>query len=162
VGASDHPVVRTVRMGLHPAMAALSAAALHIVVSVLGRTAGLLHPVGPGMVALLDAQTGQVVRILHLDTHPGPIAVDEQSRRAFVLNTVEGTVRVLDAGTGSLLGTILLGRRWPTDGGTNGGIATDPTTGYAFVRSSAGATAGLVNYRARGSGATRRAKAWAG
>lgn len=145
MGASDHPVVRTVRVGLHPAMAALSAAALHIVVSVLGRTAGLLHPVGPGMVALLDAQTGQVVRILHLDTHPGPIAVDEQSRRAFVLNTVEGTVRVLDAGTGSLLGTILLGPRWPTDGGTNGGIAADPTTGYAFVRSSAGATVWMLD-----------------
>jgi len=138
-------VVRTVTVGLHPAMTALSASAHHIVVSVLGRTAGLLHPVGVGTVDLLDARTGQVVRSLHLDTHPGPIAVDDQSRRAFVLNTVEGTVSVLDTGTGSLLGTIPLGPHWPTDGGTNSGIAVDLTTGYAFVRNSAGATVWMLD-----------------
>jgi YVTN family beta-propeller protein len=133
-------VLQTITLGPHPATAAVSPSAGHLFVGLLGRTSGLLNPIGTGTVDMLDARTGRVVRSLNLDTHPGPVVVDDRSRRAFVLNSMEGTVSVLDAATGSRLGDIPLGPYWPASARANVGLGLvlDSTTGHAFVSTASG------------------------
>jgi YVTN family beta-propeller protein len=96
---------------------------------------------GDGTVSVLDARSGAFLRTVTVGANPSAVAVDERSGRLFValagatnsdgvfMNA--GSVRVLDARSGSILHTVALGPD-PT------AIAVDETTGRVFVASAGG------------------------
>lgn len=60
------------------------------------------HSLG-GSVSMLDAQTGTVLSHAPLGMHPGAIAVDGRTGRAFIANTGSNTVSVLNTHSGTIL-----------------------------------------------------------
>jgi len=100
-----------------------------------------LRPIGPGHVAVLDARTGALLRMVRVGVAPGAVAVDGRSGRVFVAtagpvdrlgNVSEpGTVSVLDARSGVVLRTVTVGLNPDS-------IAVDERSGRAFVVSVGG------------------------
>jgi len=100
-----------------------------------------LRPIGPGHVAVLDARTGALLRMVRVGVAPGAVAVDGRSERVFVANagpvdglgnaTEPGTVSVLDARSGVVLRTVMVGLNPDS-------IAVDERSGRAFVVSVGG------------------------
>ncbi len=131
-----------------PAAVAMDARTGHVFVSTQGpvaRAIGVasvtLRPVGPGRVAVLDVQTGALLRMVAVGVAPGALAVDGRSGRVFVANagpvdrlgnaSERGTVSVLDARSGVV-------RRTVTVGLDPDAIAVDERVGRAFVVSVGG------------------------
>jgi YVTN family beta-propeller protein len=57
--------------------------------------------------------TGPILAIVAVGPDPNGLAVDGQTGRVFVTDHVDGSLRVLDAGSGALLGMIPIGRDGP-------------------------------------------------
>jgi DNA-binding beta-propeller fold protein YncE len=90
-------------------------------------------------VRVLDTRTGAIVRSLKVGRGPAAMAVDEHRGRLFVVNggtyeqghvTGNGTVRMFDAQSGAILGTVGVGLATA--------IAVDGTAGRAFVHNGMG------------------------
>ncbi len=132
-----------------PAAMATDARTGHVFVTTQGsapRAIGVasvaLRPVGLGRVAMLDARTGALLRLIGVGVAPGAVAVDGRSGRVFVANagpvdrlgnaSEPGTVSVLDARSGAVLRTVTVGLDPDS-------IAVDERAGRAFVVSVGGA-----------------------
>ncbi len=98
----------------------------------------LPFPLGRGFVSMLDATTGRLLSVTPVGETPTALAVDARSRHVFVategpftdsrLSTpiAPGTVSILDAGSGQMVGTVGVGV-------APAGVAVDPRSGHAFV-----------------------------
>jgi YVTN family beta-propeller protein len=62
-----------------------------------------------GLLGLHHASGGPVLTTIAVERLPWRVVIDEQSRRAFVVNRGDGTVSVLDSATGMLLRTRAVG-----------------------------------------------------
>ncbi len=131
-----------------PAAMATDARTGHVFVTTQGpapRAIGVAsvapRPVGAGRVAILDARTGALLRLVEVGVAPGAVAVDGRSGRVFVANagpvdrlgnaSEPGTVNVLDAWSGVVLRTVTVGLNPDS-------IAVDERAGRAFVVSVGG------------------------
>lgn len=92
-----------------------------------------IHSARHSSVSMLDARSGAVLHTTPVGWAPNAMAVDTRMQRVFVSNaTVPGTVSVLDAYSGRVLGKVTVGN--------NGGPLVDPsalqvdaTAGRAYV-----------------------------
>jgi YVTN family beta-propeller protein len=106
---------------------------------------------GDGTVSVLDARSGAFLRTVTIGPNPSAMAVDERTGRVFVtlagpmspdgVFMSAGSVRVLDARSGSILHTV-------TVGPDPRAVAVDEASGRAFV--------------VGGGGRVRAADAWGG
>jgi DNA-binding beta-propeller fold protein YncE len=94
-----------------------------------------------GTVSMLDATTGAVLRTVTLDQSPspGPVAVDERSGHAFVLDRSIDSFSIIDTASGRVLHTINVGAQtYPQ------AVAVDGHTGRVFIAVSDESRAGRV------------------
>ena len=75
-----------------------------------------------------DVVTVDVLATIPVGVDPGDVAVDPAGETAFVTNSGDGTVSVIDTGTREVAETI-------TVGGQPGGLAVDPAEGLIYVTS---------------------------
>jgi len=78
-----------------------------------------------GLVSVAHDNRSPLARI-DLGPHPAAMTIDARRSRAFVADTGDGTVRVVDTRARTVLRTVVVGGR-PRD------IAVDTTTGHVFV-----------------------------
>src|SRR5919204_6229095 len=90
-----------------------------------------------GLLGLRHASGGPVLTTIAVGRLPWRVVVDEQSRRAFVVNRGDGTVSVLDSATGMLLRTLAVGAD-PV------AAAGDERAGRGFLGHGGGGTVGGV------------------
>jgi YVTN family beta-propeller protein len=97
---------------------------------------------------------GQVVRTTTVGHMPGWVAVDARTTRAFVTNSVEHTVSVLDASTGAVLRTVALPGepdfaatdvRTVAVGKMPDAVAVDAATGHVFVTNNGADTVTMLD-----------------
>jgi DNA-binding beta-propeller fold protein YncE len=96
---------------------------------------------GVGTVRMLDATSGAVLRTVTLDQSPspGPVAVDERSGHAFVLDRGIDSFSIIDAASGRVLHSINVGAQtYPQ------AVAADGHAGRVFVAVSVESSAGRV------------------
>jgi YVTN family beta-propeller protein len=95
-----------------------------------------------GVVSVVDTTTGTLVRTVRLGTYPDAIAVNERTTRVFI-GRDDGTVSLLDARSGAVLGCVVLPHdsapRTRSGIGVGNavvqGLAVDERTGRVFVAS---------------------------
>ena len=90
-----------------------------------------------GLLGLRHASGGPVLTTIAVGRLPWRVIVDEQSRRAFVVNRGDGTVSVLDSATGMLLRTLAVGAD-PV------AAAVDERTGRVFVANGGDGTVSVL------------------
>jgi hypothetical protein len=122
--ATSGRLLRTVRIGTHPAAL------------VVDRRAGRVFVASAGGVGVLDARRGVLLRTLALSAPPAAMAVDERRRRIFIGTTgpppgmglPSGTahVSVLDASGGTVITTVPLSA-------SASALAVDEVSGHALV-----------------------------
>jgi outer membrane protein assembly factor BamB len=122
--ATSGRLLRTVRIGTHPAAL------------VVDRRAGRVFVASAGGVGVLDARRGVLLRTLALSAPPAAMAVDERRRRLFIgttglpprkgLPTGAAHVSVLDASGRSVMTTVPLSA-------SASALAVDEGSGHAFV-----------------------------
>jgi DNA-binding beta-propeller fold protein YncE len=134
--ARSGTVLRTVAVGQDPSPAAIDESMNRLFVL---NTAIRGH--ARGSVNALDARTGAVLRTIAVGLAPSAVAIDAHTGRVFVLNsnvTVthndvrsigRGTVSVLDARTGAVLRTVIVGS-------VPSAVTVDAHTGRVFVLNS--------------------------
>jgi DNA-binding beta-propeller fold protein YncE len=96
---------------------------------------------GVGTVSMLDATSGALLRTVTLDQSPspGPVAVDERSGHAFVLDRSIDSFSIIDTASGRILHTINVGAQtYPQ------AVAVDGHTGRVFIAVSDESSAGRV------------------
>src|SRR5207237_8591253 len=106
------------------------------------RTGRVFVP-GYGRVSVLDVWKGTILRTSAVGGDPGPVAVDEQTGRAFVTGTDHsgvGHVRVLDAARGRLVRTGTVGRM-PQE------VTVDGSSEHAFVVNQGGDSISVLDAR---------------
>ncbi len=94
-----------------------------------------------GVCALVIARLDKValpLRTIAVGRQPVAVAVDDQTRRVFVVNSRDNTVSVLDAATGTYLATIAVGQ------GPEG-VAVDERNAHAFVINTAGNSVSMLD-----------------
>lgn len=91
-------------------------------------------------VAVLDATTYRLLRMVSVGDHPLAVTIDERTARVFVANAGSGTVSMLDARTGSALRTIAVGR-------SPHGVAVDASIGKVFVANLEDRTVSVLDAR---------------
>ncbi len=101
-------VVRTIRVSVSPRAIAIDNARGLVLVAADGPLDAQGYPVGPGVVDVLDASSGIVVRTIGVGVAPRAIAVDERGGRAIVVNSGG----VVDTPSGWATGWALRLRRW--------------------------------------------------
>lgn len=101
----------------------------------------------PGRVLMLDVRTGRLLHAVRIGSGLDPlrIAVDEQLHRVFVMdanatNGAHGAISVLDAGTGHLIGTTVIGQD-PSD------IAVDPVARRVYAVNAGSSTLSVLDAR---------------
>jgi DNA-binding beta-propeller fold protein YncE len=122
--ATSGRLLRTVRIGTHPAAL------------VVDRRAGRVFVASAGGVGVLDARRGVLLRTLALSAPPAAMAVDERRRRLFIgtmgpppgMGLPSGTahVSVLDASGGTVITTVPLSA-------SASALAVDEVNGHALV-----------------------------
>lgn len=118
-------IQRTVRLDAAPSAVAIDARSGRALI-VEGE-----DPYRRGILVSLDPLAGSVVWKTTVGTYPTAVAVDARSRHAFVANMLDNTVGMLDARTGRLLRTTVLGAA----PGTVAALADDAATGRIFAES---------------------------
>jgi YVTN family beta-propeller protein len=68
----------------------------------------------PGVAAVHSAKENPIVATITVGPLPTGVAVDPQTRRAFVVDNGNGTIAVLDTASGTPAGTVTVGSG-PTD-----------------------------------------------
>lgn len=96
-------LLRTVRVGVYPAAAAVADHGARVLV--VNRGAQGFR----GSVSILDARRGFVVRTVPVGVYPVAVAVDDNLDEAYVTNRVSNTVSVIDPLSGRLRATVHLG-----------------------------------------------------
>jgi YVTN family beta-propeller protein len=91
-----------------------------------------------GMLGWRHTSGGPVLTTVAVGRLPWRVVVDEQSRRAFVINRGDGTVSVLDSATGTLLRTLAVGDD-PV------AAAVDERTGRVFVANGGDGTVSVLD-----------------
>jgi YVTN family beta-propeller protein len=80
-----------------------------------------------GAVAVLDGQTGSVLKTLTVMNRPDDIAADWSANRIYVANIGSGTVSVIDGATDEVVATATVAHAMGE------GIAADPRTGRIYI-----------------------------
>lgn len=112
---TSNAMVRTLMVGQSPTLIAIDSRTARAFV--LDQGSGARNSGGgivAGTIRTLDTRTGALVRTAPAGTGPNDVAVDEQTGRAFVLNSYmhnggQGTVTVLDARSGQIVRTTPVG-----------------------------------------------------
>jgi len=107
LNARTGAALRTTRVGSGrkaPGFLAVDGATAHVFVAEYDGTGA------PGQVAMIDARTGLVLRAVAVGRGTGDLAVDSQTGRVFVVNSLDDSVSMLDARTGQVLRTMTVGR----------------------------------------------------
>ncbi len=102
-------LLQTTSVGYNPIAMALDGRTQRLFVVNQATLDAVGSPTGQGSVSMLDAQTGASLRTVKVGRMPRAVAVDEQTRRVFVVNYQDGTVSMLDALLGHVLRTIAVG-----------------------------------------------------
>ena len=113
-------LLRTIALPSMPIATAVDEQAGHLFVSLLGPvTLSDPRSLGSGMVEMLDERSGAILRVSDVGSMPGPLVVDTQRHRVLVATVGAldsagnplgpGTLNVLDAQTGAVIGTIPVG-----------------------------------------------------
>ncbi len=105
---------------------------------VLGAGVLLVVAVLAPVVILRHTDTGPVLRTVTVGKVPGMVAVDARTYHAFVTNSADHTVSMLDASSGSVLRTVAVGQEADA-------VSVDTPTGRAFVKSDAANTLSVLN-----------------
>jgi len=127
-------LLRILKVPLVPTASAVDEQGGHVFVASEGLQKGSGNTLGAGVLSVLDARTGTLIRRVPLGVHPVAVAVDDKTRRVFVVNGGQvgptglgvGTITVLDADTGDVKRTVMVGRG-------AGAIAVDEKTARVFV-----------------------------
>jgi len=98
----------------------------------MGLAAAVAGSVLVGGVAHAAPSTG-VLRVVGVGSAPNAVAVDARANRAFVVNSGENTVSVLDARTGLVTRTVHLGKTLASLNNSAYLAAADEATGRVFV-----------------------------
>lgn len=148
-------LVRTVRVGQHPALVAIDAHDRRVFVANEGPLAGdFVLPSRSDSVSMVDERTGAVLRTVTVGQTPVAIAFDAPTGRVFVLaagridtsvgfTSVGGSVSVLNAVTGAVLRTLEVGSVPLTALGAGTApsarqaLAVDATSGRVYVAAAA-------------------------
>lgn len=149
-------VLRTVHVGQHPVALAVDARIGRVVVV----NQGSLYPngsgtaTGHGSVSMLDATTGRLLRTTPVGQNPRAVAIDEQTRRVFVVDegplspnhsnlpTAHGAVSVLAARSGRTLRSYEVDT---TPSGYPAVVAVDDRLHHAFAAT--GSTLSMLDTR---------------
>jgi YVTN family beta-propeller protein len=78
--------LHTVAVGQNPDAVAVDERKGRVYIASEGATDAAGNPVGSGNIAVLDARSGQIARIIAVGVAPSAVAVDERSGDAFVVN----------------------------------------------------------------------------
>ncbi len=145
LAAGSGRVLRIIGLGIFVEGLAIDARRHHVFVT------GYDGASGAGKMCMLDARSATLLSTVTVtrSPSPGPMAVDEQTGRAFVIDRSNDSMSMVDTGSGRILQTVAVGM-FPQ------AVAVDGQTGRVFIAVYSGRGSGHVRVLDARTGQTRR------